>query len=133
MGAVEIDPLNSQMYWVQGSTIFRSDLDGNGAVSLGLSGVRGNGGLGDTLELDAINGKMYWAGFDGIHSSGLDGSNDQLIHASTSITAIELGPTPEPEPDPDPGVIPEPSSLIVWSLLSCIGLSVGRQRRPTAS
>jgi hypothetical protein len=129
MGAVEVDVLNSQLYWVQDGMIYRSDLDGNGAMSLGISNVRGSGGTGDTLELDAINGKMYWAANDGIHSGGLDGSNDQLIHASTNLRAIELGPTPD-----DGGQqVPEPTSLALWSGLGIMGLIAARRRRKQAA
>jgi hypothetical protein len=73
---------------------------------------------------------------------GVDVVSDQLltINPATGLTTI-VGPfglspfsgvsglAAGPAADPDPNDIPEPTTLVIWSLLATLGLSFYRRRR----
>jgi hypothetical protein len=75
---IDIDTMNSNVYWTESNAIYRGDLS-NGTKSLILDGVGVN--VFD-IELDVASGKMYWVVFSGagkIQRANLDGTEVETI------------------------------------------------------
>ena len=117
----------------------------NGAPTITLSDLMPTDPL---LPHFAIAGVLHWqSGFHSDPATFTDASIVSLVFATGSADYKEFNggdpPLPFPQevlagswllegtspPISDPPVIPEPTSLIVWSLLAVIGLLAHRRRR----
>ena len=104
------------MYWAQSGQIKRQNLDG-----LDEQLVLSHGA--SDIALDLANGKIYSIGSDWIRRANLDGSGEVTLVTGLSHAggiALDLRGS---------SVIPEPSTLVVWSVLGCLGLAASRLRR----
>ena len=65
---------------------------------------------------------------------GTDVSDDGRVNVGTGFHngELEAWVARLSDPDPNPNVIPEPTTLVIWSLLATLGLSFYRRRRRRA-
>lgn len=108
-----------------------------------LSGAWDDGGVGATYNLtDYPNNNnafhfeygthrvpaAQWVGWGWLNHDGFDADNFPTnTHVYASDWLFTAKPQPLPDPDPNPNV-PEPTSVIVWSLLGCAA-AAGVSRR----
>lgn len=120
---IAIDAEHGKIYWTDyvGNAIMRANLDGSQVESL----VSAVGFLNPTgIALDKNGGKIYWTnyGSDDIRRVNVDGSNQEILASGlNSPVAIQLLL--------DETVVPEPTSLALWSLIGLVCLGVRRLGR----
>ena len=75
---IVVDPSGGKVYWSDGGSLKRADLDGANVEAISSSGS-------NSLSLDLVNDKIYWSFTDGFGSGGrigrsnLDGTNEEII------------------------------------------------------
>lgn len=125
---IAVDEVNGKIYYGDGFTIGKMNLDGSSPATLISLGVT----PGD-IEVDPINGKIYYStlfgtGTNGIFSANLDGTGITAIHTNASL-ALAGAPATVTVNDVYNLSIDIDSSLVYWtaddgSVSGKIGLNV---------
>jgi DNA-binding beta-propeller fold protein YncE len=94
---IDIDPINSKVYWTavssDGNTIWRSNLDGSGEETIFEGGIFESTPVG--VSVDPVHEKLYWVDStrDAVRRSNLDGSGLEdlvIIPGDSNLEDIAL-------------------------------------------
>jgi hypothetical protein len=83
------------------------------------------------IVLTGVEGTLWLGMNDDYASFGVsDNGGSITVNVDGDITFFQ--PPPEPPEPPDPNVVPEPTTLIIWSVLGGLGMAGGwyRRRKP---
>ena len=89
-----VDQVRGELYWVNGNTLYRNDLDGNGLTTV-RTGAAGQAVY--YLTIDALARQLYWLDLLNqtlMRRSLLDGSEATLISGLANVTATAMRPPP---------------------------------------